>query len=157
IAKAVETKERKTLDLARLTLKEGEAYHDKGPGIAEQSLNDRFAQADETISKFETRRHVLAAITQLLVPKPSAETVKSARDIARRARLDQDPEVLALIGELYQAMRRSIRYVTNPTPLGVGTPEPPEPSLLVVPSLAKPPDGKAGAPAIRQREVRQDV
>jgi outer membrane protein assembly factor BamB len=161
VAKAVDARERHILDLAVRTFGEGQGYQspEKGSGPAEQSVKDRLAEAGETIARHEKRVNALLALTRLttLPPPPSAETVKLARDIVRREGLSQDPEALARIGDLYQAMRKSIHYVSRQTPLGVGKPEALEPSLLVVPALVKPPETSQGTPANRQKEARQDV
>lgn len=93
-------------------------------------------RAEERIAAHELQEATVAAIKQRLEGGPSAVFVQEARGLARRAGLEKQPEVKALLDRLPAAHRASVKYTAlAPAPARDDLVEESAPSLLVLPAL----------------------
>jgi outer membrane protein assembly factor BamB len=127
---------------ARDILAESERYKPThSDPAADQALRTRLAAVEAGIAQWQKTTRVINHIEKLArAPQPSVDMVKEAQDLAAVEKVDKDPRVQALIGQMHEAVRHQVRYVSRADPSTRGDADPVEPSLVVAPLVTPPPD-----------------
>jgi hypothetical protein len=99
---------RKLLDLARRAFDQGGKYGEgTDKAVQVKALIDQLAKADQT----RERRRGLLALLDALAANPSAATLRRARELAREAGKENDPEIARRLQKLAAAHRAVVVYV----------------------------------------------
>ncbi len=122
------------LPLAKRAWGEAKKYPDVSSAERERELDAKWKRVEQILAAHFERQRVIAVIKKTS-ERATAATVESARVFAEKTKLHDDPEVRALLDEMFKAHREQVKFVPVDSQATRSLEEDQLESISVTPSL----------------------